>query len=147
MAELKKAAAQVGVNPMGSQDEILTEYIEYLKANQASSFSAAPVPSSSNSGGGGGGGSGGAAAGGAKKPSGVEVAKKVLELGEVGEYESILNLAGGGVTITRASPIAQMRKCYLKLSLVIHPDRYVQKRETEVCNYMIRGSGVVCMHG
>jgi hypothetical protein len=49
---------------------------------------------------------------------------KVLALSELDEHAAILNLArGSGAEITAASPIAAMRKAYLKLSLVIHPDR------------------------
>lgn len=49
---------------------------------------------------------------------------KVLALAELDEHAEILNLArGSGPVITSASPVAMMRKAYLKLSLVIHPDR------------------------
>lgn len=73
-----------------------TRYVAYLKENAASSGAA---PSSSGGGAaaaGGDGGGGGNAAPKSKRPNGVEIAKRVLELGEEGGYEAILNLSGGG---------------------------------------------------
>ena len=49
------------------------------------------------SGGGGGGSSSATSAGARKKPSGKEVAMRVMALADAGEYEQILNLAGGGL--------------------------------------------------
>lgn len=47
----------------------------------------------------------------------------VIELGDLDEHVAILNLAGGSVPITAESSVGLMRKAYLKLSLVLHPDR------------------------
>jgi len=53
-----------------------------------------------------------------------KVIAKVLALSELDEHAAILNLArGGGPEITASSPVSAMRKAYLKLSLVCHPDR------------------------
>lgn len=53
---------------------------------------------------------------------GLSIAKKVLEYSELDDYESILSLASP-VRITHQTSIAVMRKAYLKLSLLIHPDK------------------------
>lgn len=60
-----------------------------------------------------------------KRPDAIAVAKKVLELGSYDDFESILNIAipKGRPLITALSPVSQMRKAYLKLSLLIHPDK------------------------
>lgn len=56
---------------------------------------------------------------------GVAVARRVLELAEVDDFESILNLAASGQEqmVTKSSQVSSMRKLYLKLSLVVHPDK------------------------
>ena len=72
-----------------------TRYVAYLKENAASS-GAAPSSSGGGAAAGGDGGGGGNAAPKSKRPNGVEIAKRVLELGEEGGYEAILNLSGGG---------------------------------------------------
>lgn len=55
----------------------------------------------------------------------IAVARKVIALDDEGDCEGILNLAAPSTDakITKASPSAAMRKLYLKLSLLIHPDR------------------------
>ena len=123
LGRLKKVAAtEGGVSPMGNQDEILTAFVAYLKKN----------------GGGGAGGSGGSSSSGGSSASSSSsssssakgrldknaVIAKVLELSDVDDHSAVLSLAGaGGTAITAASSTATMRKAYLKLSLVLHPDR------------------------
>ena len=123
LGRLKKVAAtEGGVSPMGNQDEILTAFVAYLKKN----------------GGGGAGGSGGSSSSGGSSASSSSsssssakgrldknaVIAKVLELSDVDDHSAVLSLAGaGGAAITAASSTATMRKAYLKLSLVLHPDR------------------------
>ena len=57
-----------------------------------------------------------------EKSYAVAIAKKILSLDEIDDFEGILNLLGGD-RITKLSPLAAMRKAYLKLSLLIHPDK------------------------
>jgi hypothetical protein len=51
----------------------------------------------------------------------VDMAKKVLELGEGGDYEGVLSLVGKRVS--RATPFTDCRKAYLSLARLIHPDK------------------------
>ena len=132
-AELKKAAARVGVSPIGSQDEVFEAFVNYLEKNptaststssaqneqdidveatliqeQASttSISAHKQSTADNS------------------THAISIAQKVLELGSEDDYESILNLAAPDDTrITKSTSLSVMRKAYLKLSLIIHPDK------------------------
>eukprot|EP00040_Diaphanoeca_grandis_P023246 m.126122 g.126122 ORF g.126122 m.126122 type:complete len:621 (-) comp29181_c0_seq1:145-2007(-) len=108
-ADLKKQAAQLGCNVMGTADEILAEVITKLKANKP----ADPAPGDASS--------GGSKFASSNQVDPIALAKKVLELSEVDDSLGILNLGGAG--ITKDSPVAKMRKCYLKLSLVLHPDK------------------------
>lgn len=108
LSDLKKSASVLGVSPIGTQDEILDALIKVLEK----------------------GGGVKAAAGDAKAASsgdtdGRAIATRILELVEVEDYEGILTIgtAVGTPPITRASSVSLMRKAYLKLSLVVHPDR------------------------
>lgn len=55
----------------------------------------------------------------------IAIAKRVLELNEVDDYVEILNIAAPSVEarVDRKSQVSQLRKYYLKLSLIIHPDK------------------------
>ena len=54
----------------------------------------------------------------------IAIAKKVLELIDLDDYEGILNLGNNSTDkISKSSKPEMMKKAYLKLSLVIHPDR------------------------
>ncbi|KAJ1407020.1 hypothetical protein B484DRAFT_456666 [Ochromonadaceae sp. CCMP2298] len=59
----------------------------------------------------------------------AKIVQLVLELAEADDWVAILNIAAPSqaAQITTASPVPQMRKLYLKLSLVIHPDRLGKK--------------------
>ena len=117
-SKLQITAAKLGVNPMGEYDAILDEYVRILAASgggkRAGGDDEGASSSSSSSGGGGG-----------DSVDPVAIARRVLELGEVDDYEGILNIATppGVPRITNKTSIALMRKAYLKLSLVIHPDK------------------------
>ena len=117
LSQLRKAAASLGVSVIGNQDEILEAVVDHLEKNQSSPSSdnaaAAGFPSSSSSG----------------NTEGridvVKIASRVLQLGELEDYEGILNLATVPNTppLSRSSSVAAMRKAYLKLSLLLHPDK------------------------
>ena len=55
----------------------------------------------------------------------ISVAERVLELNELDDYLGILNIAASSNSnkLSKSSDISSMRKNYLKLSLIIHPDR------------------------
>lgn len=115
-ADLKKAASKHGVSPIGSNDEILAALVEYLKSKGISTdqqASALPQVESNNA---------------AVNP--VAVAQRVLQLAEDGDEEGILNIATTKDSrISKNSPVASMRKAYLKLSLLIHPDKLGRQYE------------------
>lgn len=119
--QLKKCCACAGLSPIGTTDELLSALVDHLAENTsapASSSSDVPGDNTAHTEGGTGGET-------SDKPSGVAIAKKILSLDERDDYEGILNLLGGqgGGRITKSSPVAVMRKAYLKLSLQIHPDK------------------------
>ena len=51
----------------------------------------------------------------------MQLAMRVLELGEAGDPEGVLSLLGQ--PIGRSTPFAQQRKAYLNLARAIHPDK------------------------
>ena len=116
MGDLKKVAAKEGVSPIGSQDEILNELVGllYNKAAKVDNNDKSASTKGEKGAGGGGGGS-----------NVIDLAKKVLSLGEVDDDEGILNLGTvtGSPPITKSTPSNIMRKAYLKLSLLLHPDK------------------------
>jgi hypothetical protein len=119
--QLKKCCACAGLSPIGTTDELLSALVDHLAENTsapASSSSDVPGDKTANT-------EGGTEGETSDKPSGVAIAKKILSLDERDDYEGILNLLGGqgGGRITKSSPVAVMRKAYLKLSLQIHPDK------------------------
>ena len=59
----------------------------------------------------------------------VKIAERVLELAEEDNHEGILNLVSTSKAdaITKNSPVSLLRKNYLKLSLIIHPDKLQKK--------------------
>lgn len=103
VAALRKMVAQLGMDPTGDKDELHSSLIEHLKSKGKSD--------------GGGGGAGSST--GSNEPQGVVVAKQILEMQS--DYPSILSASG--INVTTDSSVATMRKAYLKLSLLIHPDK------------------------
>lgn len=113
--DLKKYAAKEGVSPIGNQDEILDALIKVLSSRPRKNESSDIVENSSS-----------------RNKATVEssvdpvaVARKILELSEYDDYEGILNIAANHPDqyITKQSTSSQMRKAYLKLSLLVHPDK------------------------
>lgn len=115
-ADLKKCVARNGLSPIGSNDELLTSLVNLLKSKppeqslKSTEGENLHVQGESSH----------------EGPKDVEIARRIIELDEVDDYEGILNIAGG-VNITKQTPAAIMRKAYLKLSLVIHPDKLQKK--------------------
>ena len=108
--ELKKALAKRGLPcdlSIESRDQLNARLIDALKKEKGES-----------------GGSGAKA-----DPSSEEddlalacnVARQALELGEAGDYEAVLSLSGP--SITRTTPFPALRKAYLTLARLIHPDK------------------------
>lgn len=110
--ELKKAAAKRGISPMLTPEEMLDELIKKLENEKGSSVSSSSTV-------------GGAAATNSSVNNAIMIAKKIIELAENYDDEGIINILNQptDTRISRNSPIAAMRKCYLKLSLLIHPDK------------------------
>ena len=98
--DLKKIAAGFGVNPMGTNDELLEGLVAVLEKNTKKTTTSS-------------GGSG---------TSPEDVARRVLALMEEDDFESILSL-GSATPVTKATDTATLQKCYRRLSLVLHPDK------------------------
>lgn len=111
IAKLKKHAAKAGISPIGTLDEIMFAYVDFLTKNvSAASTDGAGGPENEKS---------------STRDEKSNVAKrlsaKVITLAEHDDFVGILNL--GGVDVTASSSAAILRKAYLKLSLVLHPDK------------------------
>lgn len=111
LPKLKPYAARAGISPIGTLDEIMFQYIEFLKKSNPGADT------------GGEDASGGAAnrtgSGNGSGASGIS--GRVLQLAEEDDFVGIINL--GGANVTASSSVAILRKAYLKLSLVLHPDK------------------------
>jgi hypothetical protein len=105
-AELRKAVAQRGLNPMGEKDELLQLLIDHIEKESGGGGAAS----------GGGGGGGGKSSG---DSEGVSIAKQVLELDD--DACGILSILGE--EITAKSSVGAMKKQYLLISRLIHPDK------------------------
>eukprot|EP00979_Chaetoceros_neogracilis_P011508 scaffold2883_cov171-Chaetoceros_neogracile.AAC.1 len=118
IGKLKPYALKVGISPIGTLDEIMFAYIDYLQKNPPSSTSDtnangvdAQSSTTTNT-------TDGTTIQTNKK---AQISTKVLTLAEEDDFIGILNL--GGATVTSSSSIAILRKAYLKLSLILHPDK------------------------
>jgi len=108
-AKLKREAARAaGISPMGTMDEIMFEYIDFLEKNNGRSNESDEV-----------GGKPTSDSGIKRDTSGLS--ERVLQLAEGDDFVGILNLGGAGVT--SSSSVGVLRKAYLKLSLALHPDK------------------------
>ena len=114
--ELKKVAAKRGISPMLTPEEMLDELIKKLENEKgstaaSSSTSNGETTTTTNNN--------------TSTNNAIIIAKKIIELAENYDDEGIINILNQSTDtrITRTSPIAAMRKCYLKLSLLIHPDK------------------------
>jgi len=108
LPELRKAVSVLGISPIGNQDELLSSIVDYLYKNNCKAQATEPKnePNQNIR----------------QEVDPIEIARKVLQLDETDDYEGFLNIAGGGL-ISKQSPINMMRKAYLKISLLIHPDK------------------------
>ena len=123
LGPLKKHAAKAGVSPIGSLDEVLFAYIEFLKKNgnnnnnNSSSSSSSGIPAAASAG-------GDAAA--SNTNNTALLSTKVLELADEDDFIGILRLGvapTAAADLTASSSVAILRKSYLKLSLKLHPDK------------------------
>lgn len=105
---LFSAARAAGISPMGTMDEIMFEYIDFLEKNNGRSNESDEV-----------GGKPTSDSGIKRDTSGLS--ERVLQLAEGDDFVGILNLGGAGVT--SSSSVGVLRKAYLKLSLALHPDK------------------------
>jgi hypothetical protein len=110
-AQLRKAAARVGVSPIGSSDEMIGGLVEYLTKEKRKN----------------GGGDDDAASASASDPTakvkGPALAEAVLSLADAAIISPIRILQLSDPALQPTSPTADLRKAYLKISLHIHPDR------------------------
>jgi hypothetical protein len=118
-AQLRKAAARVGVSPIGSSDEMIEGLVEYLRKEKslngggdndlASASASDPTASSGKSN--------------VTKSKGPALAEAVLSLADAAIISPIRVLQLSDPALQPTSPSANLRKAYLKISLHIHPDR------------------------
>lgn len=111
-SQMNIACAKCGLSTMlDSWDLLLQQLVKHLKATSSNSSSSSSnnLSASSSSG----------------SDSGVEVAQRVLQLDEVDDWLGILNIAtpAGSPQLVSTSSTSSMRKAYLKISLLIHPDK------------------------
>ncbi|KAK3236817.1 hypothetical protein CYMTET_53066 [Cymbomonas tetramitiformis] len=125
LAELRKALAVRGLSPMSDsaqeQDDLVRRLTDYLKTHEGGEATNAAEEKVSE--GEAGQGNGPAAGEGAKSSvaGAIAIAKQVLALAAVMDWEGILSVLGE--PITPASTTGAMRKQYMKISLQIHPDK------------------------
>ncbi|GMI30799.1 hypothetical protein TeGR_g4883, partial [Tetraparma gracilis] len=110
-AALKKTCARAGVSPIGSGDELLIGLVAALKRT-APAEAAASADSSSSS-----------APAAPAAPAGPALAAAVLSLADESAYDPIVVLRLSDPSLGASSPAALLRRGYLKMSLMIHPDR------------------------
>ena len=118
LAEVRKTLAASGLDCIGSMNELKRRLAEHVIASSGGGGGAGA--GSAASGGGSGAGAGSAASGGGGGGGGnAALIKQVLEAAD--DYAALLSLSGA--PITAASPLAEMRKAYLRLSMRVHPDK------------------------
>jgi hypothetical protein len=107
VAGLRTACAKEGLSPIGSQDELLEALVKHLEKKAPAAAKAA----------------GAAPSGGDQSIDAAAVCARVLELAETDNWEAILSLASPGTQLDRSSPASALRKAYLKLAMLVHPDK------------------------
>ena len=110
-AALKKTCARAGVSPIGSNDELLMGFVDCLLKSHTSTTSTTSTKSTSTS------------TKSTPKPSGPTLASAVLSLADTSTFNPIVVLQLSDPSLTPSSPTASLRRSYLKMSLLIHPDR------------------------
>ena len=120
MAALKIAVSKAGISPIGTQDELLSGLIEYLMSNNTTTSSSNTSTSASDTT-----NNDTSSTNTTTNTDGVSIAKSILLLDEEDDDEGILNILGPDRTavVTSTSLTSVMRKNYLKISLLIHPDK------------------------
>jgi hypothetical protein len=119
LGPLKKHAAKAGVSPIGSLDEVMFAYIEFLKNNGNNNNSSSGIPAAASA----------AASDGninTNTNNTALLSTKVLELADDDDFIGILRLGvapTAAADLTASSSVAILRKSYLKLSLKLHPDK------------------------
>lgn len=128
-AKLRTACAKAGVSCIGNNDENLELLVQHLENNAPSSAGDTTATTATQS-------SGGASS----KVNAVQVIKRILELDELDEHASILNIAikPGDSSITSQTPTGLIRKAYLKLSVMIHPDRCKHSDATKAFQALVK---------
>ena len=108
ISRLRKEVSAAGLSPIGTQDELLTSLVDHLiKLSEVNYETEKRDPSETKA---------------KEKLDAVAIARRILSLAEDDNFEEILNCAGEA-QIDRHTPITTMRKAYLKLSVLIHPDK------------------------
>ena len=105
LAEVRKTLAQAGLDVIGNQPELRQRLVAHLDtqaraAHASLDESAAPEARDA--------------------PSNAAIIQAALACGD--DYAALLSLAGGE-PITPDSPVAVMRRAFLRLSLKLHPDK------------------------
>jgi hypothetical protein len=123
LGPLKKYAAKAGVSPIGSLDEVMFAYIEFLKKNGNNNSSSSGIPAAAAA----------AAASDGNTNNNTNSANntallstKVLQLADEDDFIGILRLGvapTAAADLSASSSVAILRKSYLKLSLKLHPDK------------------------
>lgn len=119
-SQMNIANAKCGLGTMlDTWDQLLMQLVKHLQANTPSASSGGSSSGSSSS------SSSDSKSEASSEDAGIKVAKRIMELDEVDDWLGMLNLATfpGTPPITATSSTATMRKNYLKLSLLIHPDK------------------------
>ena len=126
LAEVRKTLAQCGQDVMGNANELKRRLADYLKtqaaAGSASTASAASASSASSSSAGDGGSHGGGGG-----LNGAALIRSALDCGD--NYAALLSLSG--TPVSARSPVPELRRAYLKLSLALHPDKNGSSAESK----------------
>jgi len=137
--DLRQAAISIGASIIGDRVDILQNVVDTLskrpqKTSTTSSSSAAAATGSSSS-------SSSSSSNNDGQIDPIAIGERILALAENDDDEGILNLGinKNSEKITKETPPNIMRKAYLKLSLIIHPDRLQQwKKATSAFQALVK---------